>query len=78
MGLMKINQILKKYKKLHEKHVDSWETAQNRIRAASYPWSFPNEEVYRKESYEYQCKGNKLFDEMIKELERYDIFPKTN
>jgi hypothetical protein len=77
MGLMKINSILKKYKKLHKKHVDSWEDAQKRIRANSLMGGL-NNAVYRKESYDYQCKGNKLFDAMMKELEGHDVFPKKS
>lgn len=78
MGLMKINQILKKYKALHQKHINSWVDAQKRIRAASKEGCFPNDAVYQKESYDYQCKGNKLFDAMMKELEGREIFPKKD
>lgn len=75
MGLMKINSILKKYKELHKKHIDSWEDAQKRIRAAS-PTCSISEVVYQKESYNYQLNGNKLFNEMIKELDGHEVFPK--
>ena len=74
---MKIDQILKKYKKLHQKHVDSWEDSQKRIRVKSKDGCFPNEAVYQNESYSYQRKGNKLFDAMMKELEGHVIFPKN-
>ena len=68
MGLTKINQILKKYKQLHKQHIDSWVDAQKRIRI--------DDSVYATESYNYMCKGYKLFDEMIKELDGHEIFPK--
>jgi len=74
MGLMKINQILKKYKELHKKHKASWEESSKKIRAADGP--FPNESVYMQESYNYQRNGNKLFDALMQELEGHDIFPK--
>ncbi len=72
---MKINSILKKYKELHKKHQDSWEAAQKRIRSKS-PMYGVNESAYQKESYDYQLKGNKLFDAMMKDLEGHEIFPK--
>jgi hypothetical protein len=75
MGLMKINKILKKYKQLHKNHVESWEEAQKRIRAATENGGFPDE-TYKYESYNYHLKGNKLFDSLMKELEGHEIFPK--
>jgi hypothetical protein len=87
MGLTKINQILKKYKGLYKKHQDSWEDSQKRIRAASKKIEekmndpekiFICDRTYRHESQEYQLKGNKLLDAMMKELEGHEIFPKKN
>jgi len=76
MGLMKINKILKKYKRLHKIHIDSWEDAQNRIRKSSEGHKFPHESSYMKESYDYQVEGNRLFDAMMGELEGQEVFPK--
>ncbi len=76
MGLMKINSILKKYRVLYQKHKDSWEDAQKRIRSKSQMYGI-NEDVYQKESYDYQLKGNKLLDAMMQELEGHEIFPKN-
>lgn len=85
MGLMKINQILKKYKQLYKKHQDSWEDAQKRIRISSQKIQdemkdpdrvFTCEKTYRKESYDYQLRGNKLLEAMMKELSGHEIFPK--
>lgn len=70
MGLTKINQILKKYKKLHAEHVQSWEDINQRI--VKKPHS------YMHESYEYQLKGNKLLSALMKELEGHEIFPKKS
>jgi len=84
MGLMKINQILKKYKDLHKKHKDSWEDSQKRIRTASEKIKVDDEHIaicertYQRESYDYQLKGNKLLDAFMKELEGHEIFPKKN
>lgn len=72
MGLMKINQILKKYKELHSKHLESWEKEHKpRISA-------PLSESHRVECHNYADKGNKLFSEMMKELEGHEVFPKKN
>lgn len=82
MGLMKINQILKKYKELHKKHKESWEKASERIRIASDKIKVDDEHIaicgktYEKESYNYQVEGNKLFDAMMKELDGHEVFPK--
>lgn len=78
MGLTKINQILKKYKALHKSHKDSWEDSQKRIRAATPEGLYPNEAVYKKESYDYLLKGDTLLDAMMKELEGHEIFPKKH
>lgn len=72
MGLMKLNQILKKYKQLHKKHVDSWGDAQKRIRSKGM-----DDATYQKESYDYQVRGCRLLDEMMKELEGQEVFPKN-
>lgn len=76
MSLTKINQILKKYKEQHQKHKDSWEDAQKRIRAVS-PLFGVNEAVAQQESLTWALKGNKIFDAFIKELEGHEIFPKV-
>ena len=68
MGLMKLNQILKKYKDKHKRHKASWDDAQKRIRQK--PAS------YSQESYAYQLEGNKILDEMMNELEGREVFPK--
>ena len=34
--------------------------------------------VAQRESYEYQLRGNKLLDAMMKELEGQEIFPKKD
>lgn len=87
MGLTKINQILKKYKDLHEKHKESWEDSQKRIRAASKKIQdkmndperiYICERTAQRESYDHQLKGNKLFDAMMKELEGHEVFPKKS
>ena len=78
MGLTKINQILKKYKEAHKKHLDSWEDSQKRIRAASKKIQdemndperiYTCEKTYKRESYDYHLRGGKLLDAMMKELE---------
>ena len=85
MGLMKLNQILKKYKDLHKKHKDSWEDSQKRIRAASKKIAdkandpekiFMCAKTYRNESHDYALKGNKILDAMMKELEGQEVFTK--
>ena len=68
MGLTKINQILKKYKALHKQHVDSWNDASKRI-ARDY-------RLYQMESYNHQLKGNKILNDLMRELEGQEIFPK--
>ena len=85
MSLTKLHKILKKYKQFHKQHVDSWEFAQKRINAASKRVAdkmddpekiFICSATYKKESYDYQSRGNKLFDEMMEELEGQEVFPK--
>jgi len=87
MGLMKINQILKKYKELHKKHKDSWKDSNKRIWEASKKIQdkmndpdriYIADGVAQRESYEYQLRGNKLLDAMMKELEGQEIFPKKD
>ena len=78
MGLMKINQILKKYKELHKNHKDSWKDAQKRIRAKSPDGVYHPDGAYIRESYKYNVEGNRLLDELMKELEGHEIFPKKN
>lgn len=77
MSLTKINQIHKKYKELHQKHKDSWEDAQKRIRAVS-PLYGVNEAVAQQESLRWALNGNKIFDAFIKELEGHELFPKKD
>ena len=85
MSLTKINKILKKYKELYKKHVDSWEDSQKRIRVASKKIQdqmndpehiYICEKTYQKESYDYNLKGNKILYNMMKELEGQEVFPK--
>ncbi len=87
MSLTKLHKILKKYKQLHQKHIDSWETSQDRIRIASKKiqdeMNVPEhiyicEKTYKRESYDHNLKGNGLFDAMMKELEGHEVFPKKN
>ena len=85
MGLMKINQILKKYKELHKKHKDSWNDSQKRIREASKKIQdkmndpdhiYIADGVAQRESNNYHTRGCRLLDDMMKELEGQEVFPK--
>jgi len=69
MGLTKIHKILKKYKELHKKHVDSWEEKQEKIR---------KDGGYRNITADHALEGSKIFDRMMGELENQEIFPKKN
>ena len=68
----KLDKILKKYSRLHKKHKASWNAANDRINKSG-----GDEHVYRHESFEYQSKGSDLFDAMIAEFDKYEVFPKT-
>ena len=72
----KLHKILKKYRKLQQQHKDSWEDSQKRIRAASGEVPHINERAYMSESYDYQLKGNRLFQSLMEEFEGYEVFPK--
>lgn len=85
MGLTKLNQILKKYKALYKKHVDSWEDSQTRIRAASKKIQdemndpehiYMCERTYELERCDYNLRGRQLLDDFMKELEGQEVFPK--
>lgn len=65
---MKINQIIKKYRVLHEQHVKSWDDSQKKIRSGIVGHAV--------ESYNYMTRGNKLFEDFIKELSDQEVFPK--
>lgn len=70
MGLMKINQILKKYKLLHEKHIQSWRTDY------APKIDMPLSESHKNACLEYNTAGNNLLNKMMLELEGHEIFPK--
>lgn len=85
MSLSQIHKVLKKYRELHKKHIDSWKDAQERIRVASKKVQdemndpqhiFTCYKTYRKESYNHLLNGNKLLDAMMKELDGLSVFPK--
>ena len=66
---MKINKILKKYRRLHKNHKDSWDVKQQKIRnGASYYSTAAN----------HALEGSKLFDRMMEELEGQEVFPKNS
>lgn len=79
MSATKVHEIIKKYRILHQKHIESWEEAQKRIRKFAVDGTVTiDENVYRFESYNYQVEGNNLFSAMVKELEGQEIFPNKN
>lgn len=87
MGLTKLNQILKKYKDLHKRHKDTWESSQKRIRIASKKIAdemnqpdkiFICENTYMRESHDHALRGNKLLDAFMKELEGQEVFHKKD
>lgn len=71
MSLTKLHKTIKKYRELHAKHEASWKVSQDRINRSD---NF--EKCYMKESYQYNVKGNDLFNDFIKDLEGLAVFPK--
>lgn len=67
MGLTRIHKVLKKYRILHKKHKDSWESKQQKIRKGA---------PYFKTAADHALEGSKLFDAMIKDLEGQEVYSK--
>lgn len=72
MSQSKIHKILKKYRILHQKHLDSW--AKEHIPKIQGVGSKSHEN----ECHNYAAKGNNLFNNFIKELDGLEVFPKKN
>lgn len=75
----KLNKILKKYKVRLEQHEEEWKSicrkaGKNDITTETHVTRhFPSE----RESLTHALKGDKLFKELMKEFESYDVFPKN-
>lgn len=75
MSLSKLHKVLKRYREKHAKWKASWEERGKKIK---WNGTFPDEASYRKQSYEYQLEGSKLFNEMMEALEGVEVFPKKS
>tara|TARA_R110000868_G_scaffold76573_2_gene220048 strand:- start:2464 stop:2685 length:222 start_codon:yes stop_codon:yes gene_type:complete len=70
MSATKLHKILKKYREKHRIHKESWDKVY-----------VPKIEGILTRSHETQCHnfaaaGSRIFDEMMKELEGVEVFPK--
>lgn len=72
MGATKINKILKKYKRLHKQHLDSWES-HHKPKIKHVGGS-----THKAQCHAYAEKGNNLWKEMMEELEGQELFPKKS
>lgn len=69
----KLNNILKKYRRKLEDHEKEWIETCKRARLKSTETHISMPTIYDHES--YNSKGNQLFKSLMKEFEKYEIFP---
>lgn len=61
----KLHKILKKYRRLHEKHNQEWREVSKNI---------TDKNSYIEIGYKHALKGNVLFDEIMNEFKGFDVF----
>lgn len=78
MSHTKLHKVIKKYRKLHEKHEKSWENKCEQVRKRHVDNKDPNVffTVSRLDHEKHAVKGNRLFNSFIAELEGLEVFPK--
>lgn len=70
MGLIKINKVLKKYREKQIAHQNDWIKLQEDIREGLTS--------HLSACIKWNSDGNKMWEEMMKELEGQEVFPKKS